>query len=298
MQHVEQAGIHSGDSACMVPPILEPEALKTIVSYVGTIGRELGIIGLVNVQMAIKDGEVYVLEVNPRGSRTVPFISKVIGIPLAKVATKVMLGRKLRELELPKSVELLHSCVKESVFPFLKLPGADPVLGPEMKSTGEVMGTGEDLGSAYFKAEAAAGNRLPSFGCVFMSVRKSEQEKIVAVAKSFHSLGFKILATDGTAETIRRAGIPCEVVLKISQGRKNILDYIKLGEVGLIVNIPTRGQDPSRDGYKIRRAAVEFGIPYITTLAGAFASVGAIKRGGGGEVNPLNVLHARLRKIR
>jgi carbamoyl-phosphate synthase large subunit len=291
MQHVEQAGVHSGDSACVVPPALGSGIVGVATAYVRRIGKELGIVGLMNIQMAVRDGKVYVLEINPRASRTIPFISKATGISLAKLATKVLLGTKLEDLGLPDQVKLPYFCVKESVFPFLKLPGADPVLGPEMKSTGEVMGIDKNLGLAYLKAQTAAGNKLPSKGCVFMSVRKAEQEKLVPIARRYFKAGFKILATNGTAKVLRRAGISCEITLKISQGRRNILDHLKSGEVDLIINIPTRGHDPTRDGYKIRRAAVELGIPYITTLTGALASIEAIEQAGEEGIYYLDALH-------
>lgn len=300
MEHIEEAGIHSGDSACTIPPrSLDRQTIETVRKYVTDIARELKIVGLINVQMAVKDGTVFVLEINPRASRTVPFVSKATGIPLAKVAMKVMLGKKLRDLKIPKRLELRHFAVKESVFPFKKLPGVDPVLGPEMKSTGEVMGIDMSWSRAFFKAELAAGNSLPTSGTVFLSVRRSEQEKIVPIARKFYELGFEIVATEGTAEALRRAGIPAKVILKVSQGSPNVIDLIKSNMVDLIINVPTIGRDPARDGYQIRRAAIDFGIPYITTVEAAAAAVSAIEDVRRGEISiqSLNEYHQMVRTI-
>ncbi|MEM2508048.1 MAG: carbamoyl-phosphate synthase large subunit, partial [Candidatus Hadarchaeales archaeon] len=295
MEHIEEAGIHSGDSACTIPPrTLDQKTIEVVREYVTKIAKELKVVGLINVQMAVKDGTVYVLEINPRASRTVPFVSKATGIPMAKVAMKVMLGKKLRELGISGRLKLNHFAVKESVFPFQKLPGVDPVLGPEMKSTGEVMGIDVNWGRAFFKAELAAGNALPASGTVFLSVRKGEQEKIIPVAKKFQELGFEIVATEGTANALRAAGIPAKVILKVSQGSPNVLDLIKSRKVDLIINIPTVGRDPARDGYQIRRAAIDFGIPYITTIEAATAAVLAIEdmRKGKITIQSLNEYHA------
>ncbi|MEM2637991.1 MAG: carbamoyl-phosphate synthase large subunit [Candidatus Hadarchaeales archaeon] len=294
MEHIEEAGIHSGDSACTIPPrTLDQKTIEVVREYVTKIAKELKVVGLINVQMAVKDGTVYVLEINPRASRTVPFVSKATGIPMAKVAMKVMLGKKLRELGISGRLKLNHFAVKESVFPFQKLPGVDPVLGPEMKSTGEVMGIDVNWGRAFFKAELAAGNALPASGTVFLSVRKGEQEKIIPVAKKFQELGFEIVATEGTANALRAAGIPAKVILKVSQGSPNVLDLIKSRKVDLIINIPTVGRDPARDGYQIRRAAIDFGIPYITTIEAATAAVLAIEvmRKGKITIQSLNEYH-------
>ena len=273
MEHIEEAGVHSGDSACVLPPIsLSRRTTETVKDYTRKIALALGVIGLVNIQYAVKDDVVYVLEANPRASRTVPFVSKATGLPLAKIAAKIMVGRKLRELGVKERLTLKHMAVKESVFPFNKLPGVDPVLTPEMKSTGEVMGIDYDFGIAYYKAELAAGMRLPIEGVAFISVKDRDKPRIFPIAKGLRSLGFKILATHGTAEYLRSAGVDVKKVLKTTEGRPNIVDLIINGEVDLIINTPS-GKGPKKEGYEIRRAAVEHGIPYITTIPAALASV-------------------------
>ena len=273
MEHIEEAGVHSGDSACVLPPIsLSRRTTETVKDYTRKIALALGVIGLVNIQYAVKDDVVYVLEANPRASRTVPFVSKATGLPLAKIAAKIMVGRKLRELGVKERLTLKHMAVKESVFPFNKLPGVDPVLTPEMKSTGEVMGIDYDFGIAYYKAELAAGMRLPIEGVAFISVKDKDKPRIFPIAKGLRSLGFKILATHGTAEYLRSAGVDVKKVLKTTEGRPNIVDLIINGEVDLIINTPS-GKGPKKEGYEIRRAAVEHGIPYITTIPAALASV-------------------------
>jgi len=300
LEHIEEAGVHSGDAAMVLPPqTLSEKALEKIKDYTVKLAKELNVIGLINVQYAVKEDIVYVLEVNPRASRTVPFVSKAIGIPLAKIATKIMLGHALDELGIPEEVELPYVCVKESVFPFVKLPGADPVLGPEMKSTGEIMGIDTTFGKAYFKAQLAAGNTLPTKGKVLISVRKEDQEKVIPVAKKLDELGFKILATDGTREVLAKAGINSELVLKVSQGRPHVVDRIRSGDVSLVINTPTVGRNPARDGYMIRRAAIDLHIPYITTIAGAQAAVQAIESMLKEKISvcSLNEYHSRTRKI-
>jgi carbamoyl-phosphate synthase large subunit len=277
MEHIEEAGIHSGDSACVLPPVsLSEEIINRIIDYTRKMALALKVIGLINIQYAVKDGVVYVLEANPRASRTVPFVSKATGIPLAKVAAKLMMGKKLRELGIKERLKLRHVAVKEAVFPFIKLPGVDPTLGPEMKSTGEVMGIDYDFGLAYYKAELSAGMRLPLEGTVFISVRDSDKEKIVGVARKLSEMGFRIIATEGTASYLRSKGIDAELVMKVSQGRPNVLDAIINREIDLIINTPT-GKKGKTEGYMIRRMAVDYGIPYITTIAGAEAAVKAIE---------------------
>ncbi len=282
MEHIEEAGVHSGDSACVLPPqTLSNEVIEKIVDYTKKMALELKVVGLINIQYAVKDDVVYVLEANPRASRTVPFVSKATGIPLAKIAAKLMCGKKLRELGIKERLKLNHIAVKEAVFPFIKLPGVDPTLGPEMKSTGEVMGIDYDFGLAYYKAQLAAGMKLPEKGTVFISVKKSDREKIVEVARKLKELGFKILATNGTAKFLKERGIEAEVINKISQGRPNVLDAIINRQIDLIINTPS-GKGGKTEGYMIRRAAVDYGIPYITTVSGAKAAVTgieAIKRG-------------------
>ena len=300
LEHIEEAGVHSGDASMVMPPqTLSAKAIETIKEYTVRLAKELNVVGLMNVQYAVRNDTVYVLEVNPRASRTVPFISKAIGIPLAKIAVKVMLGHTLDELGIPKEVKLSYVCVKESVFPFIKLPGVDPVLGPEMKSTGEVMGIDRDSGRAFFKAQLAAGNKLPISGRIFISARKEDQQNFVPVARKLKELGFEILATDGTGNTLRKAGVESKLVLKVSQGHPNIIDYIRVGDVNLIINTPTVGRDPARDGYQIRRAAIDLGIPYITTLTGARAAVQGIESmlKGKIDIRSLNEYNTQVTKV-
>ena len=277
MEHIEEAGVHSGDSACVLPPVsLCQEIIDKIVDYTRRMALELKVVGLINIQYAVKDNVVYVLEANPRASRTVPFVSKATGLPLAKIAAKLMMGKKLRELGVKERLDLEHVAVKEAVFPFIKLPGVDPVLGPEMKSTGEVMGIDYDFGVAYYKAELAAGMRLPIEGTVFISVKKADRKKILPVARRLHELGFRIIATNGTAEFLRSNGIPAEIINKVSQGRPNIVDAIINRDVNLIINTPS-GKRGKTEGYLIRRAAVDYNVPYITTVSGAIAAVRGIE---------------------
>lgn len=278
MEHIEEAGVHSGDSACVLPPVsLDEATINTIVDYTRKMALALNVVGLINIQYAVKDGKVYVLEANPRASRTVPFVSKATGTPLAKIAAKLMMGKKLRELGVKEKLKLKHVAVKEAVFPFIKLPGVDPVLGPEMKSTGEVMGIDYDFGLAYYKAELAAGMKLPLKGTVFISVRrKDKNDRLLYLARKFKELGFRIIATDGTRDFLVQNGIEADLILKISQGRPNILDAIVNGQVDLIINTPS-GKRGRTEGYMIRRAAVDYGVAHITTLAGAMAAVRAIE---------------------
>jgi len=278
MEHIEQAGVHSGDSACVLPPqSLDKVTLGRIKEYTQLLAEELRVVGLLNIQYAVKDDVVYVLEANPRASRTVPFVSKATGAPLAKIAAKVMVGRSLRELGYVGEAKVSHVAVKEAVFPFSKLPGVDPVLSPEMKSTGEVMGIDYDFGLAYYKSQLAAGNALPRSGRVFISVKRKDALRIAPVAERFSKLGFKLLATEGTAEVLGRLGLKVEVVRKVSEGAPNILDRMRLGEVDLIINTPTGGRKQLSDGYYIRRSAVDLGVPYITTISAAFAAVNAVE---------------------
>ncbi|MDD3420759.1 MAG: carbamoyl-phosphate synthase large subunit [Methanocellales archaeon] len=280
MEHIEHAGVHSGDSACVVPPqSLSDETIQIVKEYTTSLAREIGVKGLMNIQYAVKD-KVYVLEVNPRASRTIPFISKAIGMPLAKLAAKVMLGQSL-----PKTYVGLppigHFAVKEVVFPFIKLPGVDPVLGPEMKSTGESMGIDVDFGRAFYKAQLGANMQLPAKGDVFLSVKEEDKNLIVPVAKKLQQMGFDIFATNGTAEALRLEGVRAKEILKVSEGRPNVVDYMKSRKISLVINTPSRKKEAKRDGYVIRRNAVELNIPYITTIAGAQASVEAMEKIGG-----------------
>ncbi len=277
MEHIEEAGVHSGDSACVLPPqTIPPEIIDRIIDYTRRLALELGVVGLINIQYAVKGDTVYILEANPRASRTVPFVSKVTGIPLAKIAAKLMLGRKLRELGVRERIFPKHVAVKEVVFPFIKLPGVDPVLGPEMKSTGEVMGVDYSFGIAYYKAQLGAGMRLPLSGNVFVSLRRSDRTKLLPAVKKLREMGFRILATDGTSEFLRENGIDAEIVLKVSQGRPNVIDKIINREIDFIINTPS-GKRGKTEGYMIRRTAVDHGIPYITTVSGAIAAVKGIE---------------------
>jgi carbamoyl-phosphate synthase large subunit len=277
MEHIEEAGVHSGDSACVLPPIsLSKEIIDKIVEYTRKIALALKVIGLINIQYAVKNNTVYVLEANPRASRTVPFVSKATGVPLAKIAAKLMIGKKLKDFGLKENLFPKHISVKESVFPFSKLPNVDPVLGPEMKSTGEVMGIDYDFGLAYYKAELGAGMRLPIKGNVLISVRDEDKEAIVSIARELEKMGFKIYATKGTAEVLKDNGINVEVIQKVSEGRPNVIDMMINQKFDLIINTPG-GKRGKTEGYLIRRTAVERNIPYITTIPGAIATVNAIK---------------------
>ncbi|MCG2828335.1 carbamoyl-phosphate synthase large subunit [Methanothermobacter sp. K4] len=279
MEHIEEAGVHSGDSACVIPPQSIPqEIIETIKDYTRKLALELEVVGLINIQYAVKpdsDPSVYILEANPRASRTVPFVSKATGVPLAKMAARLMMGAKLSDLGLTEEKEIDHVAVKESVFPFIKLPGADSVLGPEMKSTGEAMGIDENFGIAYYKSQLSASMDLLTEGKVFISVRDQDKDKIADIVKKASELGFKIMVTRGTARAVSDIA-DIEVVRKVSQGSPNIRDAIINGEVGLIINTPS-GKQSADDGYLIRRMAVELGIPYVTTLAGARAALNAIE---------------------
>jgi len=277
MEHIEEAGIHSGDSACMIPPrTIGPELVSRIREATKAMARELGVVGLMNVQYAIKDEELYVLEVNPRASRTVPFVSKATGVPLAKIATKVMLGRTLVELGFTDEVVLNHVAVKESVLPFRRFPGVDIVLGPEMKSTGEVMGIDRDYGMAFAKSQFAAGLNLPTSGTAFLSIRPGDKAAVLPVARRLEDAGFRIIATEGTAQFLQENGVKCERVYKISEGRPNVVDLMKSREVHLVINTPSGKKRTRSDSYFIRRTALEYDIPHFTTIAGARAAVEAI----------------------
>jgi carbamoyl-phosphate synthase large subunit len=278
MEHIEEAGIHSGDSACVLPPYSLPNSmLEKISAATRAMAAELHVIGLMNVQYAVKDGRLFVLEVNPRASRTVPFVSKATGIPIAKLATKVMLGRSLADLGFVRAVARQHVSVKEAVLPFDRFADVDTLLGPEMKSTGEVMGIGADFGSAYAKAQLGAGQKLPVEGSIFISVKDEDKEAMIPVATDFRKLGFNIVATGGTSAFLARTGIANRSIAKVSDARPHVLDAIKNGQVQLIINTG-KGGATRRDGYAIRRAAIQYNIPYATTLAGALAICKAITR--------------------
>jgi carbamoyl-phosphate synthase large subunit len=295
MQHVEEAGVHSGDSACVIPPMsLGEEMLDEIHETTRRIALELGVVGLINIQFAVTGGDLYVLEANPRASRTVPFVSKAIGAPLAKIACRLMLGERLAAQELPDPPAEQVS-VKEAVLPFARFAGVDSVLGPEMKSTGEVMGIAGDFPTAFGKAQGAAGVGLPDDGTVFITVTDTDKPAATQLAARFHDLGFRIIATAGTAQAISRMGVPVTTINKLAEGSPHVVDYITRGEVDLVINTPT-GSGARSDGYEIRTAAVRHGIPCLTTMTGASAAARAIfaNRGGGTEVRSLQELHAGL----
>jgi carbamoyl-phosphate synthase large subunit len=278
MQHVEEAGVHSGDSACVLPaPSLSPASDAEIRSIVRTLAQALGVVGLLNVQLAVVDGTVYVLEANPRASRTVPFASKATGVNLVQAACRVMAGSPLSDLGLSEGQALGHVSVKAAVLPFARFPGADPVLGPEMRATGEVMATAADLPTAFAKAERAAGRPLPNSGTAFLSVRDSDKRAVVDVAAGLAGLGFRLLATSGTADTLAAAGLEVERVRKVTEegGGATVVDLIRRGRCNLVVNTP-HGSGARTDGYLIREAALVARVPCITTLAGAAAAVHAI----------------------
>ena len=292
MEHIEQAGIHSGDSACSLPPAgLADDVQARLGEQTRLLAGALGVVGLMNVQYAIKDGAIYVLEVNPRASRTVPFVSKAVGVPLAKIAALCMVGRKLRELGLDRERRIGHYAVKEAVFPFVKFPGVDPLLGPEMQSTGEVMGVGRTFGEAFAKALLATGDELPAHGTVFVSVRNGDKRDTVEVSRDLERLGYEIVATRGTARALEAAGVRCRTVNKVLEGRPHIVDMLKSGEVDMIVNT-TEGSRAIADSYEIRRTALQRGIPYFTTVAGARALVEAIRAPGTLAVSSMQELHA------
>jgi len=295
MQHIEEAGIHSGDSSCVLPAVSIPEdQCQTLRDYTVRLARELKVVGLMNVQYAIQNGKVYVLEVNPRASRTVPYVSKATGFPLAKIAARLMVGRKLPDFGLPPELPVSHSFVKSPVFPFQKLPGVDTILGPEMKSTGEVMGVADSFGLAFAKAQLGARQRLPIKGCVFISVNDHDKPGVIPIARDLESLGFTLVATRGTAAALRAMGIKVERVYKVNEGRPNVVDRIKSAEIDLIINTPL-GRKSRFDDKAIRRAAVQHGVTCITTLSAAGAAIQGIRacQEGQTHVESLQKLHQR-----
>lgn len=277
MEHIEEAGIHSGDSACFLPPVtLKPEIIAEVKRQTKLLALELQVKGLINIQFAIKNDKVYIIEVNPRASRTIPFVSKAIGVPLAKLAAKVQAGMTLEQLGFTKEVSRNYYAVKEAVFPFMKFQGADVILGPEMLSTGEVMGISEDYGVAYAKSQIAAGCNLPTKGTVFISVRDADKPRAVQVAKKLHEMGFKILATKGTCIELINNNIPSEFVRKVIEGRPNVVDSMINKQIDLIINT-TVGEQTIKDSFPIRRTALERQIPYVTTIRGGLAAARAIE---------------------
>ncbi|MFQ5928245.1 MAG: carbamoyl-phosphate synthase large subunit [Acidobacteriota bacterium] len=277
MEHIEEAGIHSGDSTSVLPPIvIQEEHLETMREYTRKLGQALGVVGLMNVQFAVVGDKVYVLEVNPRASRTVPFVSKATGVPLAKVAAQLMIGKKLQELSLTQDLKVRYCFIKAPVFPFNKFPGVDTILGPEMKSTGEVMGASESFGYAYAKAQISAGVHLPQGGVVFISVNQRDKRFISNIARDFQELGFQIVATRGTAKVLRESDLETETVYKVNEGRPNVVDLIKSKRIDLVVNTPL-GRESFFDEKAIRRACTHYSTPCITTLSAAAAAVNAIR---------------------
>ena len=297
MEHIEQAGIHSGDSACVIPAFsLAPETVDEIQRATKALAKELGVRGLMNVQFAVREGVVHVLEVNPRASRTIPFVSKAIGVPLAKLAARVMAGATLKELGFTKEIVPKHYSVKEAVFPFVRFPGVDITLGPEMRSTGEVMGIDDDLGLAFAKSQAAAGSPLPTKGNVFLSVKDADKAEAAEIAREYVALGFTVHATDGTLAALRAAEVPAERINKLSEGRPHVLDLIKNGDLAFVINTPS-GATPRADEVTIRTAAVSHRVPIMTTLSAARASAGGIRsvQASGLAVKTLQEFHAAMK---
>jgi len=299
MQHIEDAGIHSGDSACVLPPYLITETqVEQMRQHTRAFAKALGVVGLINAQYAIKDGVVYCLEVNPRASRTIPFVSKTTGVPLASLAAAVMVGKKLTDLGLTDDPLQPYVAVKEAVFPFAKFPGVDTRLGPEMRSTGEVMGIADSFGMAFAKAQASADGALPLEGTVFVTVNDHDKATVVPIARRFHELGFRILATSGTQRYLRARGVPADAVLKVYEGRPNVVDLLLSGQVQLLVNTPL-GKLTQHDDYTMRRAALQQGIPYTTTMSAAAAACDAIiaMKSRRLEVRSLQEWHALAREV-
>jgi carbamoyl-phosphate synthase large subunit len=295
MQHIEDAGIHSGDSACVLPPYLIGEREQDEMRrHTKALAAALGVVGLINVQYAIQGGVVYCLEVNPRGSRTVPFVSKATGVPLATLAAGVMVGRKLDDLGFTEEVEMRYVAVKEAVFPFTKLPGVDAILGPEMRSTGEVMGIADSFGWAFAKAQIAADGALPLEGAILVTVNDSDKPTVAPIVRRFHEMGFRLFATEGTARYLQKRGIPCERVLKVWEGRPNGVDLIVSGQVQLLINTPL-GKYSQRDDYEMRRAALTHRVAYTTTMSAASAACDAViaLRSTKGDVRSLQERHGR-----
>jgi carbamoyl-phosphate synthase large subunit len=283
MEHIEEAGIHSGDSACALPPhSLSQDIIAELERQTKALALALEVGGLMNVQYALKDGEIYVLEVNPRASRTVPFVAKVIGKPIAKIASRIMAGESLASFGL-KSAELGHVAVKEAVFPFARCPGVDTVLGPEMRSTGEVMGLDRSFEVAFAKSQLGGGVKVPTSGTVFVSVREADKPRILETMRMLSGLGFKIVATGGTARFLEKNGVPAQKINKVSEGRPHVVDTIKNGGIQLVFNT-TEGAQALADSRSLRRAALLHKAPYYTTLAGAVAAAQGIKAYKGGDL--------------
>ncbi len=294
MEHIEEAGVHSGDSACSLPPHnLSAEIQEEIKRQTCEMAMALKVVGLMNVQFAIQGDEIYVLEVNPRASRTAPFVSKATSVPIANIAAACMVGKTLKEQGATEKIPPYYS-VKEAVFPFVKFQGVDPLLGPEMKSTGEVMGVGKTFGEAFAKSQQGAGMKLPSKGTAFISIRKNDQEKAIEVARQLEELGFEIVATSGTQQNLSAAGINCKVINKVLEGQPHIVDLIKNDEINFIVNTTSEKKQAISDSYTIRGAALDHKVPYTTTMAGASAMVQAMKEDDVLGVNCLQTLHQEI----
>jgi carbamoyl-phosphate synthase large subunit len=277
MEHIERAGVHSGDSACSLPPkSVQKNVLDEVRRQTVALALELGVVGLMNVQFAIQRNEVFIIEVNPRASRTVPFVSKATGVPIAKLAARVMMGEKLGDLGFTEEVIPAHVAVKESVFPFAKFPGVDTLLGPEMKSTGEVMGIDASFGVAFAKAQIAAGTHLPSTGMVFLSVNDGDKQALAPIAERLARCGFSLCATGGTAAFLQERGLEVSALKKVQEGNPNAVDAVRSGEIVMVINTP-RGSGAHRDSFPIRRAALECQVPYFTTIAGADAATDGIE---------------------
>jgi carbamoyl-phosphate synthase large subunit len=285
MEHIEEAGVHSGDAAMVLPPrTLSAAIMEEIRRYTHLLAKELKVVGLMNVQYAVRGSELFIIEVNPRASRTVPFVSKATGIPLAKIAAKVMAGRTLKELGFTREVTPVHTAVKESVLPFAKFPGGDIILGPEMKSTGEVMGIDTDFGRAYCKSQFGAFQNVPTSGTVFISVKDRDKTPLlVSVARQLSGFGFTLISTRGTAAFLKKSGIETQIIHRVSEGRPNIMEKLREGKVQLIINTPS-GKIPRQDEVVIRSTAVAAGVPVVTTLQGADAYAHAIRALLAGEL--------------
>nr|HPJ40518.1 carbamoyl-phosphate synthase large subunit [Spirochaetota bacterium] len=298
MEHIEEAGVHSGDSACIIPPISISEKMKAEITNATTaLALELNVLGLINIQFAIKDNRLYVIEVNPRASRTVPFVSKTTGIPLAKIAVNVMLGKKLCEMNLKGTAVPKYISVKEAVLPFSKFPGVDIILTPEMRSTGEVMGIAGNFHEAFYKAEMAAGTMLPNDGTIFISINEKSKQELIEEMRMLHQRGFRLVATEGTAKHFGTHGIPCDTIKKVHEGRPNIVDLVKNEEVGLIINTPS-GKITKYDAFTIRQVAVRYNIPIMTTLPAARAAIRgilAVKNNNDLSVRPIQEYHAEVK---
>jgi len=295
MEHIEQAGVHSGDSACSLPPFsLSTEVQDELRRQTVALAHALKVVGLMNVQFAIQNGAIYVLEVNPRASRTVPFVGKATGLPLARIAARCMVGTALSAQGLRDEVVPPYYSVKEAVFPFIKFPGADTILGPEMKSTGEVMGVGASFGEAFVKSQLAAGDRLPESGRVFVSVRDADKPAAVAISRDLAALGFQLVATRGTAAALAAAGLTVMPVNKVAEGRPHVVDMIKNGDIQLILNTVEENRSAVRDSYVIRRAALQARITAYTTLAGARAACTGMRQSRELKAYAVQGLHARI----